>query len=224
MPRLLNYLAPLYVWLYALDPMLPQALFVSLVFFTVWLLRKLAPNQWEGFANLIHVKSDDTSWWQNELRAAWQMLPAAIIGTLYGVLGTGGELWPTLKATLLSLLAPVVHRIAKRYEGKTGKPKDPEGPRSRKSVGLAGGALMFALLLLTGCAFWKDAKPVLRDTNDIARSLCAQFFGEKQGISVVDAAKKFCETRDDFAPWIDSALAAKQAGGKAALARKPAAK
>src|SRR6478609_616344 len=120
MPRLLNYLAPLYIWLHALDPALPQAIFVSLVFFTVWLLRKLAPNQWEAFANLIHVKSDDTAWWQNELRAAWQMLPAAIIGTIYGVLGTGAELVPTLKLSLLSLLAPVVHRIAQRYQGQVG--------------------------------------------------------------------------------------------------------
>jgi hypothetical protein len=134
MPRLLDYLAPLYVWLYALDPMLPQELFVSLVFFTVLLLRKLAPNQWEAFANLIHVKADDTAWWQLELRALWQMLPAAIIGTIYGVLGTGAELWPTLKLSLLSLVAPFVHRIAKRYEGKVGPLKGSGGPGGGASI------------------------------------------------------------------------------------------
>lgn len=139
MPRLLNYLAPLYVWLYALDPALPQALFVSLVFFTVWLIRKLAPNQWEAFANLIHVKADDTAWWQNELRALWQMLPAAIIGTIYGVLGTGADPWPTLRLTLLSLIAPVVHRIAARYQGGLGKGKqDPGGPSGSKPAGVSG--------------------------------------------------------------------------------------
>lgn len=270
MPRLLDYLAPLYVWLYALDPMLPQALFVSLVFFTVLLLRKRAPNKWEAFANLIHVKSDDTAWWQNELRALWQMLPAAIIGTIYGVLGTGGELWPTLKATLLSLLAPVVHRIAKRYRGEVGPLKGSGGGGSplklsdeekrallREAVSRNGGTIQKVeivvtsnqhpnriaravcrelsklqrplstltvvglLLMLPSCANWK---PIARTTNDVARALCGQFFGEKQGISVEEAAKKFCETRDDLAPWLDTVLAAKQAGGKAALARPGATK
>lgn len=139
MPRLLDYFAPAYAWLYALDPAFPQALFVSLVFFTVWLLRKLAPNQWERFANLIYVKTADLAWWQNEIRVAWQALPAAIIGTLYGILGTGADPGPTLKAMALSLIAPVAHRLMARYEGQIGKSKTPGGSGG-KPVGNAGEA------------------------------------------------------------------------------------
>ena len=207
MPRLLDYLSPAYAWLALLDPSLPRALFVAMVFFSVWLIRQLAPNQWEAFANLIHVKSDDTAWWQNELRAAWQMLPAAIIGTLYGLLGTGADPWPTLKAMLLALLAPVVHRIAARYKGQVG------------AVTKATAPLLVCLLLLpSGCASWK---PVARTTNDVARVLCGEFFGEKQGLSVEEAAKKFCETRDDLEPWIDAVLAAKREAAPKAQALHP---
>lgn len=165
MPRLLDLLAPLYVWLFALDPMLPQALFVSLVFFTVWLLRKLAPNKWEAFANLIHVKSDDTAWWQNELRALWQMLPAAIIGTIYGLLGTGADPWPTLKATLLALLAPVVHRIAARYKGQVG------------AVAKAAAPLLVCLLLglsVAGCGAFSKVTPVDRADAYTAQARAAE--------------------------------------------------
>jgi hypothetical protein len=217
MPRLLDYLSPFYAWLAAINPDLPRALFVMLVFSTVWLIRQYAPNKWEQFANLVGVKSDDTSWLFNELRAAWQMLPAAIIGTIYGVLGTGGDVVESLRLAALALLAPVVHRIAQRYQGRL-----PEKPARANSVRVGMTMALACILLLPSCAAWKDAKPVLRTVDDIARSLCGQFFGEKQGISVEEAARKFCQYRDDYAPWIDGALALKQSGGKAALARKPA--
>lgn len=80
-----------------------------------------------------------------------------------------------------------------------------------------------ALLLLAfvahsqACAIWK---PVARTADGIAEALCGQFFGEKQGISIEEAAKQFCATQDDLRPWIDQVLAAKRDAGKVALARK----
>jgi len=76
---------------------------------------------------------------------------------------------------------------------------------------------LFCVLLLPSCAGWK---PVARTADGIAEALCGQFFGEKQGISIEDAARQFCTTQDDLRPWIDSVLAAKRDGGKMALARK----
>jgi hypothetical protein len=79
-------------------------------------------------------------------------------------------------------------------------------------------ALVLALgcfgLLLSGCAGWK---PIARTADGVAETLCAQFFGEKRGLSLEDAAKQFCSTRADLEPWIESVLAAKrEAGPKAA--------
>lgn len=75
-----------------------------------------------------------------------------------------------------------------------------------------------ALLCLPGCAAWK---PAVRTTNDVARVLCGEFFGQKMGMSLEDAAKKFCETRDDLEPWIDAVLAAKRNAAPKAEARHP---
>lgn len=86
----------------------------------------------------------------------------------------------------------------------------------------AGSLIAFSLIALAmpllGCSSWK---PVARTGNDVARVLCGEFFGEKQGISFEDAAKKFCETRDDLAPWIDAVLAAKREAAPKAAALHP---
>jgi hypothetical protein len=64
----------------------------------------------------------------------------------------------------------------------------------------------------TGCA---NVKPVLQTADDIAQTLCAKYHQESFGISIEDAAKKYCELREDYAPWIDAALASIQAGAAA---------
>jgi hypothetical protein len=166
MPRLLDYLSSAYAWLAMLDPSLPRALFVALVFFTIWLIRQLAPNKWEAFANLVGVKTPDMAWWHREVRALWQMLPAAIIGTLYGFLGTGDP-WEALRAGGLGLLAPFAHRVAKQYKGRLGDGKPPSGtakPLGRavpawndletppNSLRLTSLRLACAALLLVGCS------------------------------------------------------------------------
>lgn len=80
--------------------------------------------------------------------------------------------------------------------------------------------LVFGVLLACAlsCSSWK---PVARTTNDVARVLCGEFFGQKQGIDVEEAAKKFCETRDDLAPWLDAILAAKREAAPKAQALHP---
>jgi hypothetical protein len=87
-----------------------------------------------------------------------------------------------------------------------------------KMIGPTKGILFCLAFLLPSCAGWK---PVVRTTNDVARVLCGEFFGQKQGIDFEQAAKKFCETREDLAPWIEALVAAKREAEPKAAARHP---
>ncbi len=77
---------------------------------------------------------------------------------------------------------------------------------------------LLLLLLLPGCSNWK---PVARTADGVAETLCAQFFGEKQSLSLEDAARQFCATHKDLKPWIDATLAAKREAAPKALALHP---
>ncbi len=123
--KLLTYITPLYNALVAIDPSLPRALFVALVFLTVMAWRKLLPASWIKFSSLIPVSKEDTGWFKETVRKLWQALPSAVLGAVYGALGTGGAVWPTLKLALLGLLAPVIHDVAARYRGTLGTKKNP---------------------------------------------------------------------------------------------------
>jgi hypothetical protein len=127
MPRLLDYLSPVYAWLAALDPSLPRALFVALVFGTVLLWRKLWPESWRMWSAVIRISEADANWFKAAILKAWQMLPSALIGGLYGWAGTGGSLEEAMRLALMGLLAPLVHDLAWRYQGKLGdgKPRVP---------------------------------------------------------------------------------------------------
>lgn len=76
---------------------------------------------------------------------------------------------------------------------------------------IALGALAFAAL--TSC---NGVKPVIRTVNDIAKEACALFFAEKQGISVEEAARGICATREVLDPFIREILKAQQVAGAAA--------
>lgn len=130
MPRLLDYLAPLYAWLVAIDPSLPRAFFVALVFATVLAWRKYAPGSWSKFSAVIPVSEADTNWLKVTLQKLWQAVPAALLGAVYGALGTGGDVAATVKLAMLGLVAPVIHEVAWRYQGKLGTPSGKLPPPS----------------------------------------------------------------------------------------------
>jgi hypothetical protein len=73
-------------------------------------------------------------------------------------------------------------------------------------------AIVIATFTLPGCA---SVMPVLKSVDQIARSLCAAFYGEKNGISADEAARLYCATREAWEPWIGPALDAQRAGGAA---------
>jgi hypothetical protein len=68
------------------------------------------------------------------------------------------------------------------------------------------------------CAGWK---PFARDASDVARNLCGLFFAEKQGLSLEDAARQFCVTRDQLDPWLEEILRAKATAGKSSTQGTP---
>jgi hypothetical protein len=84
--------------------------------------------------------------------------------------------------------------------------------------------LTVAMLLLSGCAWWqKTGKPIVSTVDDVARSMCAMFYGERMGVSPEEALKTYCKLREQWAPWIDPALASMEAGATAKLqAAQPA--
>lgn len=73
----------------------------------------------------------------------------------------------------------------------------------------------FIAWIATGCA---EMKPVARTVNDVARDLCAIFYGKKQGITIDEAARAFCATEKQIAPFLDEVLAAEQRAGMKATA------
>lgn len=151
MPNLLSHLLPAYNWLKAIDPSLPRALFVALVFLTVMAWRKLLPESWIKFSNLVPVSDEDTSWFKATVRKAWQALPSALLGAVYGALGTGGDVLASLKLAALALLAPVIHDVAAHYQGNLGTKKNPP------PLSIPDGPLLVLLLVcslpgLHGCA------------------------------------------------------------------------
>lgn len=70
-------------------------------------------------------------------------------------------------------------------------------------------------LLCAGCANWK---PIVRTVDDVARLFCAQHQARLQGVSVEDAWRAYCRTRDAWAPWIDPLIAAQAEGTATAQA------
>lgn len=152
-----------------------------------------------------------------------QWIPAVVLAALASFVesqasGVGWQVaiglafWAAFAAGIPAIgLHRVVKEVAKKPEGGSGS-------TGGKATGLLGSiVLVVALCLpLPGCA---EARPILRTVDDVAKNLCALFYAEKQSLSVEDAARSFCRTRDAWEPWIDEALRAQQAGGAVATSR-----
>lgn len=134
MPRLLDYLNPIYAFLAAIDPSLPRALFVALIFGAVLLWRKVSPDTWRAYSNLIPVSDEQTGRFVAVLKKTWQALPSVLMSAIAGALGTGGNMGATIKIALLGLLPPIIHELGWRYQGNLGDGK-PLVPPSLPSPG-----------------------------------------------------------------------------------------
>jgi hypothetical protein len=134
MPRLLDYLSPLYNALLALNPEAPKAAFVALIFSLVLLWRKLSPESWKAYsalvARLVGITEADTNGFKEFALKVGQALPSALMGAVIAGLGTA-DFWVSFKLSMLSFLAPIGHEFMANYKGKLGKSKEPPGGDSK---------------------------------------------------------------------------------------------
>lgn len=196
----------------AISPDLPWCLLALGLFLLVYAVRKFAPALWLAFEARSPFLPADPEPVLVALHKLYQALPSAFVGLVLPAVISGGDWRKALAGALVGLLPPVMHELAKwapflPYRGAVeARPKAP----------------MLLLLLfvvpLSGCSSWK---PIARTADGVAEALCAQYFGEKQKLSLEDAARQFCATRRDLDPWIDAVLAAKRNAGPQAAALHP---
>jgi hypothetical protein len=194
-----------------IHPALPYVVLAGLSWLFVYGWRKFAPT---SFA---------------KLPEAAQGLPAILFSAVMGAVSGGGDVGKVFTDALLGALSGFAaiggHEFAKAsplpYTGALGKvkPKPPEDPPSadisdakpeadpeeKTPVLKLGAALLLASVLFVACGALGPA----RTANDIARQLCALHYAERQGISLEDAGKTFCQ---DIRPWLDLVLRAKREG------------
>src|SRR5690606_805028 len=78
---------------------------------------------------------------------------------------------------------------------------------SRRAPAVSG-VFFLVLLALPGCAAFQSAKPVLQTADAVAQQACAVFFGERNRMSVEEAAEAFCAAKEQYQPWFDAVLRA----------------
>lgn len=74
-------------------------------------------------------------------------------------------------------------------------------------------ALLLCVLGALPASACSAIKPAAVVANDIARDLCALHYSEREGISLDDAARTFCQ---DLRPWLDLVLRAQRDGAAGA--------
>lgn len=157
-----------------IDPALPRAALVATVFVVVWLLRKLLPGAWEGFARLVPgANKIDPPPVLMLIGKSWQALPAALIGAALLALQSGLSVKEAVRGAVFGALAALAHEVMKAvpwlpYSGATGgKEKAPSVPPTAALVLL----LAFALPL-QGCALFQGVSwpKVLRCAGPVAQA------------------------------------------------------
>ena len=116
-----------------IDPSVPRALFVVTVLLVVYLVRKLFPRLWEGFARVVPVSVIDPKPLLLVLSKAWQAIPGTLIGAGLVALGAGGDIRSAVKGAAFGALAALAHEVLKAvpwvpYRGAVGMAKPPTLP------------------------------------------------------------------------------------------------
>jgi hypothetical protein len=79
-------------------------------------------------------------------------------------------------------------------------------------------AVLLAVVLVFSCAGCAHAGRIVRSIDVIARDLC-EIWGTEQGAKLGMSPAAFCAVKENAAPFVDAALAAKHAAGATAGAR-----
>lgn len=78
----------------------------------------------------------------------------------------------------------------------------------RDSAAITG--ILLGSAIMAACV---AVKPIAKTVDSIATDACVQHFGEVSGLSLEEAAEKFCSTKKQIQPFLDALLAAKQTAG-----------
>lgn len=180
---MLQYIQAAREFLAAINPDLPAAAFVALVFLVVLAIRKAFPSAWEKWSAVVPVLAIDPSPVLVLLSKAWQAVPAAVIGAVLAALQSGADVRTTVYGALLALLAPVAHELAKNYKGTLGasKPRLPPVLPVLYLFGLA--AFVSVQPWMAGCA----AVPSKAAVSDVVqRSSALAFNGATLALLYLD--------------------------------------
>jgi hypothetical protein len=189
---MLSLLQQALAWLTAIDPALPRALLVSVVFAAVYLLRKAFPRAWELFASVVPVPVIDPAPLLLLLSKSWQALPGALLGAAAAALASGADVRSAVKGALFGALAALAHEVAKAvpwlpYKGEVGRFRGP--PTLPVLYLFVPAALVSTWPNLTGCA--RDFAPC--STEDFATGPLALH----NASCAAERQAKFPETPDD---------------------------
>lgn len=183
----------------------PYAALTLAVWAVVWAVRRYRPSWW---ARLLRLGIDP----EGALSHFIQAVPGAIIGGLWAG-GTTLDVEQAAYGLLFGLFAAPLHHLVKlspaAYQGAL-RDRANLYAKAMKGIGLS-----LVLLTCTGCTK-ADMLKVVNTADDAAKVACALFFSEHQGISVHDAAKLFCDTREAIDVFLASQ---KQAGEEMATAQ-----
>lgn len=160
-------------WLAAIDPALPAAVLVLLVFSTIYAVRRWLPSVWKAveatvpFAGSLNAGPVFDAVWKT-----WQFLPGALLGAAVAALSAGLSVKSALWGVGSGALASLAHELMAAYRGQVGVPKGPSTPS--RIAGAVGSALsllsvfvltagLAACLMLSGCGLFAAAAPYLAE-------------------------------------------------------------
>lgn len=197
---MLEQIRSVVVWLATIDPALPRALLVALVFAAVYLIRKLFPRTWEFFARAVPVPVIDPAPLLLVLSKAWQALPGALLGAVASALATGGDVRAAVKGAVFGALAAVAHEFAKAapwlpYTGAIGRMRAPALP---VLVLFVPAVIVSTWPSVTGCASLgrpADTAPVADHPGDIVALL-----GKEPAAPCLGFPEEQCSYADRFVP------------------------
>lgn len=192
---MLSLLQQALAWLTAIDPALPRALLVALVFVSVYLIRKFCPRAWELFASVVPVPVIDPAPLLLLLSKSWQALPGALLGAAAAALASGADVKHAVKGALFGALAALVHELAKAapwlpYTGAVGKTKLP--PTLPTLYLFVPAVLVSTWPYLVGCSPADHADRV-KTALDATRAACIAYdLGRARLPKPVPEAEVFC--------------------------------
>lgn len=148
---------------------------------------------WKRYAPEVYYRIPD----------GWRWLPPVLLAVCTGFVDGYLSGLPWQQSALRALFAALTMGVgAMGVHGAVAASPLPYGGGPSLLVLAAG----LALVVPSGCA---EGKVIARGANDVARDLCALHYGQREGISLDDAARTFCQ---DLRPWLDLVLRAQRDG------------